>query len=352
MELYTILGGLKNRTEAYKYFGFHGNSKGILRLKEIANSVGFDLKSYDNRMECNRKCKICNKLLNNKQYKFCSRSCSAKYSNQFRILTEDTKNKIRIAHLNKPKKNKKIKLCKICGQEICTNIEICKLSKYFFNNLIYFGFDINYLGTVGVYDEYDKIRNLLIIEYIDNELSPKDISNKYNYPKKSENILHLLKLFNIKTRNISESQIVFYQNNYVNRYMENTNDNYQFKHGWHITWNNKKIYYRSSYELNYAKKLDIENIDYETESLRIKYLDTNKQKYRTAIPDFYIPDKNLIVEIKSRFTFNKQNIINKFTEYVKLGFFVLLIFEKKEYSFDELININQHKQLIGNKTQM
>jgi len=35
-----------------------------------------------------------------------------------------------------------------------------------------------------------------------------------------------------------------------------------------------------------------------------------------------------------------------------LGFFVLLIFEKKEYSFDELININQHKQLIGNKTQM
>ena len=48
----------------------------------------------------------------------------------------------------------------------------------------------------------------------------------------------------------------------------------QYKHGYHITWNNKKVYLRSSYEFDYAKLLDKQKINYEVENLRIKYWDS------------------------------------------------------------------------------
>lgn len=38
------------------------------------------------------------------------------------------------------------------------------------------------------------------------------------------------------------------------------------------------------------------------ETLHIKYFDTQRNEYRCAIPDFYIPSKNEIVEIKSLYT--------------------------------------------------
>ena len=72
-----------------------------------------------------------------------------------------------------------------------------------------------------------------------------------------------------------------------------------YKQQWHTTWNNKKVYLHSSYELDYAKQLDDKQIDYDVESLHIKYWDSQQQRYRCAIPDFYIPSKHLIVEIKS-----------------------------------------------------
>jgi hypothetical protein len=347
-ELYEILNNFKSKGEAYKYFNICPNSYGILKLKKIANSVNFDLNIYSERKNSSKKfCKQCNNKLNNNQYKFCSHSCSAKFSNSHRILSEETKNKIKLTILNK-KLNApvKIKCCKICGQEICKNKEICKHMFNWFNNLICFGFNNKLLGTINVYQEYYKIKDLILKEYFDNNLSPNEIAIKYQYDKKFENILHILKSFGIKTRNLSESGINACLNGRLNSTISNNITKYQFKHGWHETWNLKKIYYRSSYELNFAKMLDNKKIDYEIEYFRIKYWDSQKYKYRVAIPDFYIPSENKIIEIKSKFTFNKQNIIDKFNEYIKMNFSVSLIYENKEYSFNELLSIKQHKCII------
>ena len=79
-----------------------------------------------------------------------------------------------------------------------------------------------------------------------------------------------------------------------------------------------------------AKELDEQKIDYEVESLVIPYFDSQKEKYRCAIPDFYIPNQNLIVEIKSNWTLNKQNMIDKFESYKQLGYNYKLICEHKE----------------------
>lgn len=99
---------------------------------------------------------------------------------------------------------------------------------------------------------------------------------------------------------------------------------------WHTTWNGNKCFYRSSYELDYCKELDKQKIDYEMESLRFLYWDSQQQKERVAIPDFYIPNQKLIVEIKSDYTYDEQNMKDKVEEYKKHGYDFKLILEHKE----------------------
>lgn len=106
--------------------------------------------------------------------------------------------------------------------------------------------------------------------------------------------------------------------------------NYKFKSGWHTTWNNKKVYLRSSYELDYAKILDSYKIPYEVEAKRIEYFDTIKNENRIALPDFYLPELNTLVEIKSSYTLNLQNMKDKFKKYKELKYKSKLILNKKE----------------------
>ena len=66
------------------------------------------------------------------------------------------------------------------------------------------------------------------------------------------------------------------------------------------------------------------------ESIRIEYYDTLKNKKRIAIPDFYLIDTNTLVEIKSKFSYDPQNMLDKFNEYKKLGYKTKLILEHQE----------------------
>lgn len=52
--------------------------------------------------------------------------------------------------------------------------------------------------------------------------------------------------------------------------------------------------------------------------------------YRCAIPDFYILDKNLIIEVKSNYTLDIQNMKDKFKQYTILGYNVKLVLEHKD----------------------
>jgi hypothetical protein len=104
----------------------------------------------------------------------------------------------------------------------------------------------------------------------------------------------------------------------------------QYKQHWHTTWNGKDVYLRSSYEEDFANELDEKQIDYDVESLRIKYFNTIENEFRCAIPDFYIPLENMIVEIKSNWTFNEQEMKDKKKAYLEQGYNFKLILEHKE----------------------
>ena len=148
----------------------------------------------------------------------------------------------------------------------------------------------------------------------------------FNYKSGSANFIKLLKSLNIKIKNIKNAISEAYLEGRI--VLQKSYNSY--KQGWHTTWDNKEVYLRSSYEFDYAKKLDEDKIPYEVESLRIKYWDSQRQEFRCAIPDFYLPATNEIVEIKSRWTLDEQLMKDKIKEYKKLGYNVKVICDYKE----------------------
>lgn len=147
------------------------------------------------------------------------------------------------------------------------------------------------------------------------------------YGLRSNTIYNFFKKNGVKLRSNSESVSLALLNGKFNNIEIKT----KYKCGWHITWDNKSVYLRSSYEFDYASKLDAKKILYEVESKRIKYFSTELNKFKIAIPDFYLPLTNEIIEIKSMYTFNKCDINDRFKEFKNLGYKPKIIIDKKEY---------------------
>lgn len=66
------------------------------------------------------------------------------------------------------------------------------------------------------------------------------------------------------------------------------------------------------------------------ESKRIEYFDSQKDRTRVAIPNFYLPETNELVEIKGAWTYNEQNMKDKFKAYRESGYKPILILEGKQ----------------------
>lgn len=291
------------------------------------------------------KCKWCNgeidetKLSKYASGKFCSKVCARKYSQSITNNDELKKGNCRICgkeiwvkkradiHKIKCDKCKRIErqTCKYCGQLPCKRPDICKKHQTFPALAKYFGFDVDKIGTIEIYEEFDRVKNMLIEDYWDKELSLPELTEKYNHYT-PWNFVKILKSLDIDIRSMKEASINKYKNGKDNL----TNIHNQYKHGWHKTWNGKDVFYRSSYEIEYAQQLDEQQVDYDMENLRILYWDSQLLKQRVAIPDFYLPESNTIVEIKSDWTYDEQNMNDRIKAYEEHGYKYKLILEKKE----------------------
>ena len=65
----------------------------------------------------------------------------------------------------------------------------------------------------------------------------------------------------------------------------------------------------------------------------LSYFNSLKNGYKFAKPDIYIPDENLIIEIKATNTLNKQEMLDKKKAYLENGYSFKLILDKKEVDF-------------------
>ena len=332
------------------------------RYKEIGNAIckksgtvkrmlernGY---SYEEEQKITNMCLCCGKELKttkSRNRKFCNNSCSAKYNNKQRILKKGSKQVLCIdcgAHIEidnrvspkwffckKCKSERKYlrqkRKCKVCGSanERCKRPDICKKHQVFPSLIKYFGFDEKKLGTELAFEEFERVKSMLIEDYITNELSTIEMVKKYNH-NNDRNFTQIMDSLNIDRRSISDAGILAYMNG---KSKPPTVAGKKYKSGWHMTWDNKKIFYRSSYELEYAQELDKQRVEYEVEKLRISYWDSQKCIQRTAIPDFYLIKTNMIIEIKSEYTYNEQNMKDKYKSYKEHGYKFKLILEKEE----------------------
>ena len=279
--------------------------------------------------------------------RFCSKECARSFS------SKNSHGKLKeaicidcgkIIYIGKRASNKKCRCeecnkknnqltCKICGRKYnkgehgCKNIFCKNVSLQLLKTLIkYFGFNQFKLGTSDVGNEFYRVKNEIKNLYINDRITEKELKEKYHYYSGISNFHKILKELGIKTLSCKEANKLSYilgRNGYA--IIEN-----QYHQQWHTTWNGKEVYLRSSYELDYAKELDEQQIDYEVEYFHIKYWDSQKQSYRCAIPDFYIPSTNTIVEIKSSWTLDKQNMRDKMKAYQEFGYNTKLICDHKE----------------------
>lgn len=277
-------------------------------------------------------CLYCGKLVTKhsseaKRYPnfFCSCSCAASYNNKIRI---------RKKYKSSSTFRKKLKRCNVCGQLQCNYPNICKIGLLKNPvNLQKLGFNISTIGSPRVYDEWNKLGDILRQLYVQENYSITDIQRKFDI-KSSRTVQLLLIHFNIIRRTPREgSRLALYNNHYnVQPQQRHVSNKSCYKHGWHITWNGDSVYYRSSYELDYCQILDRQQIKYLMENFKIPYFDSIQHKQRIAIPDFYLPDSNMIIEVKSKYTYDKQNMIDRMNAYKALGYGFKLILDHKEYN--------------------
>ena len=272
-------------------------------------------------------CLNCGKIIpfEKRNNKCCCRSCSVTYGNKYHSIESRLNQKQKLQQKsqkiqnNKIIKNKIIKkeYCKQCGAEKgkCKDLFVC--SKYkLFKTLIKFGLDISKIGTEGIINEFYKVRNIIEYEYKINRITETELKEKYNYTSGLANFHKIIKSLKIDTYNSHEANKISINLGRLNPGF----DNKHFKEYLHKSWEGNIYHLRSSYEDIYANELDRNKIKYDYENLRIKYWDSQKHEYRSAIPDFYLINENMIVEIKSSYTLDLQNMKDKKKSYLENGY--------------------------------
>jgi hypothetical protein len=286
-----------------------------------------------------KKCENCNKEHdgNYGSGRFCGKKCARSFSTK-KIDKNKTKygkckicNKLIEINIRASSDNckcdncKQSIQCKQCKQIPCKRPDICKHYQIFPTLIKYFGFNKEVIGTLHLYEEYSRIQDLVMKEYWENKLSIDEMMKKFNYlPKNHRNFSKILESLNIKRRTLSNAN-----KNAILQGRSKLPNNYIYKYGWHTTWDKNKIFYRSSYELEFAQKLDKQKIHYEVEKLKILYWDSQLHKQRIAIPDFYLPDSNEIIEVKSLWTYDEINMNDKVKTYKNHGYKFKLWLDKK-----------------------
>ena len=305
-------------------------------------------------------CKNCGKLIpfDRRINDFCDRSCSTSYNNKIykkknkSISTKPKKKKIieitkkhnellktKYSKYNMPLINPGC--CFICGEPNCEN-DFCK--KHNFLRLMGFvehlGFNSKTIGTIKVFEEFNRVRDMVYDLYWNKGLSLIDLGKKFNYSNKigfmPTNVLDNLEIPRRSHSEATTNSILIGKKNFD--FFNDSSFKANLVSEKHQSWTGETFFLRSSYEIDYANFLDNSKILYKVEYLKIKYFDSTKNRERIAIPDFYLPDTNEIIEIKSDFTLIIQEMLDKFKAYKEAGYSVKLILEHKEV---DIYNIEQ-----------
>lgn len=330
----------------YKTKTFIQRYKGHLRwcCEECKTHIR-ELEKHQNQILCH--CANCGKEiwkypreLEQSQHSFCSNSCSATYNNKLRGYKYPDRDEYQQILKEKAKKYRTSKrLCCVCGQSDCQRPDVCKKSMLRMmtsqkedNNLVKCGFDISTIGTPKVYDEFDRIRDIIYDLYHNHNLSLQDLKDRFDI-KRFQNVQNILKTLDIPRRTFKEAGLAYAKTHPTITTTPQPAHNCKFKTGYYTNTKGEQVYYRSSYELDYMKMLDANNVDYKHEPFRVVYHNSRLNKESYCIPDFFLVESNTVVEIKSAYTYLQQDMIDKMNAYKALGYNFKLVLDHIEYDY-------------------
>jgi hypothetical protein len=189
-----------------------------------------------------------------------------------------------------------------------------------------FGFTI---GNVDTIKHIENAKLSLERVYLIEERSSLDVHKLFHFSCSVSHVSNLMKTLGITRRTKSKAGIlacIFNRSSIpVSR---------KFKTGFHVDWEGKKHHFRSGLEKDFYKKLDDAKLSYESEDKRIAYFDTELSRHRIAVPDISVG--NCIFEIKGRYTYDRQNMYDRFTAYQKGGYKTYLVLDK---TIIEIVNL-------------
>ena len=277
-------------------------------------------------------CKQCSSLMPYKKRKsqFCSRSCSAIFTNKTRSYTPPKLVTVRLP----PKKRHYSfsKKCPISGIIYTNKEEYLKQEWNIYPNgrlrtikLLAQTFNIT-LGNPDAIPLLSLARESLDNLYHTENLSTLEIHKKLNMKCSPSHVANLLKTLGIERRKLDIAGSLAVQEGRTNLPQPL---GHLYKTGYHIDTFGNSHFFRSSYELKYYKLLDDLAIAYQTESIKIAYFDSQVNRNRIAIPDILI-DK-VIIEIKSDYTYDRTNMVDKFKAYQTAGYELILSLEFRDY---------------------
>ncbi len=262
--------------------------------------------------------------------------------------TENRPQPVKRIFVHKPKKiipleKQKFKNCLISFCNGCNTIIKNKHIKYCIECAPYKNMTKFYekLGLKG--DNLKEINDKAIIhfKYLYDELEKSKIDLANEYGLNTNSIYIFCTKNNIKLRTVGEGVSMAFKNLKIQ--ISNPCSNSFYLQKYHTGHTGQVFFCRSSYETKLAIKLDELNEYYEYEGLSIEYLKNNKLAY--YLPDFYLPQYNLILEPKNRYFFRTKNEIYKsqYEAVIKKGINIHYLFEEEIKmlnslkSFDEFL---------------
>ena len=122
-----------------------------------------------------------------------------------------------------------------------------------------------------------------------------------------------------------------------------------------VTLDGVSFKFRSKLEVLFARLLIESGFSFEYETLRIPYKDSNNEKH-TYIPDFYLREYNLVIEIKDKGNLNNKsrpykNITEKEEATKEAGYNYIILWNTDFYANLEPSLPNHFLELVGRKVQ-
>lgn len=262
-------------------------------------------------------CKQCGKEIPEGR-KFCNSSCAAKYNNKHRTRkpwTEEQRRKVR-------KNKEQAYVCIHCGKLLKLGIQCPDCTGYNKPSI----YRKLHLTEGSLKSRFETAKDLVRGWYFRDKQSIPEIREHTGLHFGT--IRYLLTVDGEATRNKSESnKNAIEQGRFLHHPCSPC-----YKSGKHKTWEGQVYTFRSSWEEKYMQELDEKKISYLYEPFSIRYFDTVQKKERIAIPDFFFPETNTILELKSSWTYDEQNMRDRFKSYREKGYKAKLLLDWQEVS--------------------